>query len=914
MLARIRDLVFGYDICFLYAGNQFSGYVDSLANHLSHDNFRCYVQRVEGLDSKNKVKAVNGSTLLVVLATEEGEHSEFIEKTIDVFIKSRKVVIALDMGFLKGSQWYYLLKNQKKIAEKPSFLESSKPSNAVFDVITNAATFRVKNKILKQSNLVSAVLVVISIFFMLGASYYIYYLSDQLNTNRDLVDASQLTVTKEQENARLAIEEAGKRQNEAAFQSKLAFATKMAVESNNIYVSDPTRAIRFAEAGYRHFDVANGNPPASILSSMFDSFYRTHSLKYTFYQKNITFKSAVNDFREIEGVRKLLVANDDGKIRIVNQSGETEATFDAHERKVNKVTYSSANQFILTTSDDNTANLLTINGELIKTLPGHQDDITFGMISPQGDRLLTVTDDSLRIWDNNGNLISALGEDNEIINHAVFSPVEGVIATAFGNKIRLVDFRGNTLRGFTGHGDEIIRLAYSVNGSRIATASYDSTAIIWSKSGQMISRLQGHNGIVNAAYFSPDRTKVITVSDDQTAKLWTWDGKFIKTMAGHTDAVVEAEFSPNSLYILTVSLDNTVKVWDNKGNHLQTLKGHLGAITKSKFSSDSKTITTSAKDGTIKTWAVNPKLLISMDLHAQGVQDIFYSPDKQHIWTVSGRGLLRKWDKGGKLIDANFAKGVVVSQVFMTGKGGFFGIFDGQARELNVSGAITRQWEQLGTENLRITTSGDPGQIAVLDVKNTIKVLPNPKDSVTVFRDSTVVVNHLAYTGQGLVVATKTGLGELGATGQFNWTAFKGQDIRKLLPSENDKQYFLLLGDGQLLLTDDRFESKQRFSKQFGKITAAVDDVARQLVFAGTANGRLLVFHYSGGLISNIKLHQGSINQLRLSGDKKYLLTAAADNSAKICPTFDGIADWLESSGLANFDDLPTIDKPGNKN
>ena len=916
MFARIRDLIFGYDICFLYAGNQFSNYVDSLANYLSHDNFRCYIERVEGLDFKNKVvgNAVNSSTLLVVLATEEGIHSEFIEKTIDVFIKNRKMVIAMDMGFLKESQWYYLLKNQRKIAEKPSFLENSKPSNAVFDVITNAATFRVKNKILKQSNLVSAVLVVISIFFMLGASYYIYYLSDQLTTNRELVDASQLTVTREQENARLAIEEAGKRQIEVTIQNKLAFAARMSVESNSMYISDPTKAMRLAEMGYRSFDPGEGNPPASILSSMFDSFYQTHSLKYTFYQKNIEFNTAVNDFQKIAGVSKTLVANDDGKIRIINKNGETEATFDAHKHKVNKVKYSAVNQFILTTSDDNTANLLTINGELIKTLPGHQDDITFGMISPQGDRLLTITDDSLRLWDKQGNLISTLGEEDEIINHAAFSPVEGIFAAAFGDNIKLLDFKGNALREFVGHTDEIIWLNYSINGSRIASASYDSTAILWTKSGQMIKKLQGHNGIVNAVYFSPDRTKVVTVSDDQTAKLWTWDGQFIRTMAGHTDAVVKAEFSPNSLYILTVSLDNTIKVWDNKGNHLRTLKAHQATITKAEFSSDSKIITSAAKDGTIKIWPVDPELIVSMELHAQGVQDVFHGPEEKSIWTVSGRGLLRVWGQDGKLSNANFTKGVSVNQIFKAGGSEFLGIFDGAVKKIDATGAFTEQWDQFGTENQYVAASVDQKEIAVLTANNVVKILPNPKDTIVVFSDSTMVINNFMYNGKReLILATNKGLGKLDPSGKLSWIAFENQPVGRLLPGKNDRQYLVFMGNGQLVLTDDQFKPIKQFSKHFGNITAAVDDFSHQLVFAGTEHGRLLVFHYSGELIANIKLHQGRINRLRLSADRKQLLTAADDNSAKICPTVPGIAEWLGTSGLASFDNLLTKEQAGNK-
>ena len=904
MFARIRDLVFGYDICFLHAGNQFSDYVDSLANHLSHDSFRCYIERVEGLDFRNKIvgNAINSSTLLVVLATEEGAHSEFIEKTIDLFIKNRKTVIAIDMGFLKVSQWYYLLKNQRKITEKASFLENLKPSNAVFDVIINAATFRVKNKILKQSNLISAVLVVVSIFFMLGASYYIYYLSDQLTTNRELVNASQLTVTREQENARLAIEEAGKQQNEATIQNKLAFTTRMAVESNNIYVSDPTRAIRLAETGYRHFEPEEGSRPLSILSSMFDTFYQTYSQRYTFYQKNIVFNTAVNDFRELDGVGKLLVANDDGKIRIVNKNGASEATLDAHRHKVNKVTYSPVNQFILTTSDDNTANLLTINGELIKTLPGHQDAITFGMISPQGDRLLTMTDDSLRLWDNQGNLIATLGEEDEFVNHAVFSPVEGILGAAFGDEVKILDFKGNVQRTFTGHTDEIIKLSYSVNGSRIISASYDSTAIIWSKGGQMIKKLKGHNGIVNDARFSPDRTRVITVSDDQSAKLWTWDGQFIRTMAGHTDAVLMAEFSPNSLYILTVSLDHTIKVWDNKGNHLQTLKAHQAAITKAKFSSDSKTVTSASRDGTIKTWPVAPELIVSMDLHAEGVQNILYSPEEKSIWTVSGRGLLRVWDTNGKLTNANFVENAVVNQIFSSGKGEFTGIFNGKLKKMNASGKFTRQWDRLGTEN-RLAAISDQGQIAVLTVNNAMKIIPDPKDTIIRFSDSTLVINHFTYDGnKELVLATSKGIGKLDTAGGLSLIAFTNRPVSKLLPGGNDDRFLVLLQSGQLVLTDNRFKPLRQFPNHYGKITAAIDDAKHEIVFAGTAEGRLLLFHYSGELIAHTKLHQARINRLRLSANGQQLLTAAEDNSAKICPTVPGIADWLETSGLADFE------------
>ena len=113
----------------------------------------------------------------------------------------------------------------------------------------------------------------------------------------------------------------------------------------------------------------------------------------------------------------------------------------------------------------------------------------------------------------------------------------------------------------------------------------------------------------------------------------------------------------------------------------------------------------------------------------------------------------------------------------------------------------------------------------------------------------------------------------------------------------------IFLENGQLILADDQFKPKQQFSNDFGNITAAVDDFKSEIIFAGTADGKLLVFHQAGQLIADIKLHQAQINRLSLFSDGKRLLTAADDNSAKICYTVSGIAEWLKTSGTADFED-----------
>ena len=62
--------------------------------------------------------------------------------------------------------------------------------------------------------------------------------------------------------------------------------------------------------------------------------------------------------------------------------------------------------------------------------------------------------------------------------------------------------------------------AFSPDGSRIVTASWDQTARIWdAASGKEIAVLRDRN-LMSSAVFSPDGSHIVTASDDETARLW----------------------------------------------------------------------------------------------------------------------------------------------------------------------------------------------------------------------------------------------------------------------------------------------------------------------------------------------------------------------------------------------------------
>jgi hypothetical protein len=117
---------------------------------------------------------------------------------------------------------------------------------------------------------------------------------------------------------------------------------------------------------------------------------------------------------------------------------------------------------------------------------------------------------------------------------------------------------------FGGHGGRVHSAAFSPDGSRIVTASEDSTARIWdAATAKEIAVLRGHNGPVHSATFSPDGSRLVTASEDKTARIWdAATAKEIAVLRGHEGPVYSAYFSPEASRIVTASDDKTPRIWD----------------------------------------------------------------------------------------------------------------------------------------------------------------------------------------------------------------------------------------------------------------------------------------------------------------------------------------------------------------
>jgi WD40 repeat protein len=133
----------------------------------------------------------------------------------------------------------------------------------------------------------------------------------------------------------------------------------------------------------------------------------------------------------------------------------------------------------------------------------------------------------------------------------------------------------------TGPQDKLLRVAYSPDGSQVASAGVDTKyqiLKIWSAAARTFKAYQGFHNYAASAAWSSDG-KLVAVGEggghNPSAEIVELQsGVKLKVFSGHTADIEAVAFHPNHKWLVSGSEDGTVKLWDiASANELLTLVG-----------------------------------------------------------------------------------------------------------------------------------------------------------------------------------------------------------------------------------------------------------------------------------------------------------------------------------------------------
>ena len=286
--------------------------------------------------------------------------------------------------------------------------------------------------------------------------------------------------------------------------------------------------------------------------------------------------------------------------------------------------------------------ILSHDGRLLETLPGHADGTFHAEWQPGGDLVASVGQDGhVRFWNASGGPApDPFPAGTAWVEQLAWSPSGEWLAVGAGKVLHLWHRECGWIHTIRGHSSTVSALTWRADSKVVGAACYGGVRLYEVETGQPVGELPWKTSMVSLAW-SPDQRWVVAGTQELAIQVWPYpfkEGEEL-AMSGYAAKVRELAWHPSGRYLATGG-GTEAMIWDcggkgPAGSTPRILEGHVGRISALAYQRRGHLLASGAQDASVMFWnAGKSSTPIRQIRLASAVTALAVAPNDQ--WLLAG--------------------------------------------------------------------------------------------------------------------------------------------------------------------------------------------------------------------------------------------------------------------------------------